>query len=75
MIIRQEEPGDINDIRDINEKAFGRSQEADIIDNLRKNCEEVLSLVAVEEEKILGHILFSPVIIEGKHGIVNGMGR
>jgi putative acetyltransferase len=65
MIIRLEQPDDIKGICDINEKAFGRTQEANIIDNLRKNCEEMLSLVAVEEEKIVGHILFSPVIIEG----------
>lgn len=74
MTIRLEQANDLNDIRYINEKAFGQSQEANIIDNLRKNCEEVLSLVAIEKEKIVGHILFSPVIIEGIQGIIKGMG-
>ena len=74
MIIRLEQPRDINDIRDINEKAFGQSQEANIIDNLRKNCEDVLSLVATEKEIIVGHILFSPVTVEGGNDVVKGMG-
>jgi len=74
MIIRLEQPGDSKDIREINEKAFGRPQEANIIDALRKNCGEVLSLVAVEKEEIVGHVFFSPATIEGKHGIVKGMG-
>jgi putative acetyltransferase len=34
----------------------------------------LLSLVAVEKEKIVGHILFSSAIIEGEHGVVKGMG-
>ncbi|UCD34696.1 MAG: N-acetyltransferase, partial [Nitrospiraceae bacterium] len=73
MIIRLEQPEDINDIRDINKKAFGQSQEANIIDNLRKNCEDILSLVAIENEKIIGHILFSPVLIERGNEHVKGM--
>ena len=74
MIIKLEQPSNINDIHDVNEKAFGQSQEANIIDNIRKNCDDVLSLVAIEKDKIVGHILFSPVIIEGEHGVVKGMG-
>ena len=74
MIIRQEKTEDINDIREVNEKAFGKPQEANIINNLRRNCDELLSLVAVENEKIVGYILFSPAIIDGKHGIIKGMG-
>lgn len=74
MIIRLEQSSDINDIHDVNEKAFGQSKEANIIDNIRKNCDDVLSLVAIEKDKIVGHILFSPVTIEGEHGVVKGMG-
>ena len=43
MIIRQEKTEDINDIREVNEKAFGKPQEANIINNLRRNCDELLS--------------------------------
>ena len=73
MIIRQELPEDIDDIRAINEKAFGQPQEAVIVDKLRQNCDELLSLIAVEKEKIVGYILFSPATIEGQHGVIKGM--
>jgi len=72
--IRQELPEDINDIRALNEKAFGQPQEANIISKLRNNCEGLISLVATENKKIVGYILFSPVIIEGKNGVAKGMG-
>lgn len=74
MIIRQEKPEDIDDIHALNELAFGQPQEANIIDKLRINCDNLLSFVAVENEKIVGHILFSPVTIEGQHGVIRGMG-
>jgi putative acetyltransferase len=74
MIIRQEKPEDIDDIHALNELAFGQHQEANIIDKLRINCDNLLSLVAIENEKVVGHILFSPVEIEGQHGIIRGMG-
>jgi len=67
--IREEALGDVAAVRRVNELAFGQPAEAGIVDALRENCEEILSLVAVEDEKIIGHILFSPVTIErdGKH--------
>jgi putative acetyltransferase len=74
MIIRLENSEDINDIHVLNELAFGQPQEANIVDKLRNNCEGLLSLVAIENEKIVGHILFSPAVIEGQHGIIKGMG-
>ncbi len=74
MIIRQENPEDIDDIHTLNERAFGQPQEANIIDKLRNNCEGFLSLVAIENEKIIGHIFFSPAVIEGQRSIIKGMG-
>jgi putative acetyltransferase len=74
MIIRPEQPEDINDIRDINEKAFGQAQEANIVDNIRRNCDDILSLVAIDKDKLVGHILFSPVTIEDDKEDVIGMG-
>jgi putative acetyltransferase len=72
--IREEIFQDIDAIRAINEKAFGQPQEANIVDKLRANCNRLLSLVALQDEKIIGHILFSPVTIEGHPGILKGMG-
>lgn len=74
MKIRQEIPEDIRAIHALNEQAFGQPQEANIIDKLRNNYEGLLSLVAIEMEKIVGHILYSPATIEGKQGVVKGMG-
>jgi putative acetyltransferase len=65
---------DTDAIREINEKAFGQSQEANIVDRLRANCEGLVSLVALHDDKIIGQILFSPVTIEGTFGILKGMG-
>jgi len=74
MEIRPEKPEDIDEIRELNERAFHQSHEAKIIDKLRKNCADLLSLVAIENDKIVGHILFSPAVIEGLHGVTHGMG-
>ncbi len=75
IMIREERPGDRRAIRQVNEHAFGQQVEADIADRLRDNdnCPDILSLVAVQEEQIVGHILFSPARIEGEQ-IVEGMG-
>ena len=54
-------------------KAFGRAPEADLVDGLRENCPGLLSLVAANGDIVVGHILFSPVKIEGNK-IVEGMG-
>jgi putative acetyltransferase len=72
--IRQEQPEDIPAIRMINELAFGRPEEANIVDNLRENSPDVLSLVAVQEGRIIGHIFFSPAVIENDKNQVHGMG-
>lgn len=74
MHIRQEQPEDFQAIRTINEKAFGRPEEANIIEKLRSNCPDILSLVAVCEDRIVGHILFSPAVIETDNGLIEGMG-
>jgi putative acetyltransferase len=66
--IREEIPQDIDAIRAINEQAFGQPQEANIVDKLRANCDGLLSLVALKDDKIIAHILFSPVTIEGIFG-------
>ena len=72
--IRVEQTEDREAIRSVNEKAFGRSQEANIVDKLRQFCDGRLSLVAAIEGHVVGHILFSPVVIESESGVVEGMG-
>jgi putative acetyltransferase len=72
--LREERPGDGAAIRNLTMLAFGGRVEAEIIDALRTACPGLVSLVAVENGRIVGHILFSPVIIEGKNGTISGMG-
>lgn len=63
--IRQESDGDIAAVRDVNEATFETSAEANLVDSLREQARPLISLVAEEEGKIVGHILFSPVTLEG----------
>ena len=74
ITIRPEQPDDIAAIRAINEAAFGEPTEATIVDSLRNACPDAVSLVAVEDDRILGHIFFSPVFAAGEHGVIQGMG-
>ena len=72
--VRREKLEDIQAIREVNEQAFGQPQEANIVDKIRNNCEDILSMVAIVQNRIVGHILFSPSIIESENGRVEGMG-
>ena len=74
VAIRFEQPKDIDEIRLLNYKAFGQPEEGRIVDKLRKSCNGILSLVAISNNKIVGHIMFSPVTIETKEGVIEGMG-
>jgi putative acetyltransferase len=49
----------------VNEAAFGRSDEADLIDRLRVEGVVLLSLVAEADSEIIGHILFSRITVGG----------
>jgi len=72
--IREETPQDLASIRTLNELAFGRPDEASIIDSLRDACDELLSLVAIDGDEVVGHILFSPVTVRGRESNPLGMG-
>ncbi|MCK5173377.1 MAG: N-acetyltransferase [Planctomycetes bacterium] len=74
LVIREEKPEDIAGIRLVNESAFEQPAEANIIDKLRQNCDGLLSLVAIDGDDIIGHVLFSPAVIDSEHGMVIGMG-
>ena len=68
--IREEQTGDADAIRRVNTEAFGQPQDAQLVDALRHNCSDLLALVAVDGQDIVGHILFSPAFL----GDVQGMG-
>ena len=64
ILVREERSEDIEAVRLVNETAFGQPSEANIVDKLRENCQDLLSLVAVQDGAVVGHILFSPARIE-----------
>ena len=55
-------------IREVNRKAFGREEEAWLVDELRDGDYARLSLVAEEARRIIGHILFSEAAIRAEGG-------
>ena len=59
MIVRSEAPGDVAAIRTVEEAAFLQSVEAQLVDDLRDAGNSVFSLIAVEDETITGHAMFS----------------
>jgi putative acetyltransferase len=63
VIIRPETPADYDDIRRINDEAFGEEVEAKIVEAIRASNRFVpsLSLVAVSEGQSVGHVISSYV--------------
>ena len=74
ITIRNEQPGDEAQIYQVNYQAFERKQEAEVVDALRTSCPEGVSLVAEEDGKLVGHILFTPTIIESEGRSIIGTG-
>ncbi len=73
-MIRNEQPQDAEAIREIHVRAFDQPVEAELVETLRRNCDDLLSLVAIVENQVVGHILFSPATIEGADETLQGMG-
>ena len=68
--IRAEQPGDHAAIDEVNRVAFGQANEALLVAKLRQThgFDPALSLVAIRDGHIVGHILFSPIHIETDRG-------
>ena len=64
MIIRDESASDVKAIRHVVESAFGRTAEADLVDRLRADGDAVISLVAVDDDRVVGHVLFSKMVAQ-----------
>ena len=72
--IRQETQDDFKEIFEVNHIAFGQVNEAKLVDALRRNQTVFipeLSLVATENNKIVGHILFTKITIIDDNGNIN----
>lgn len=66
--IRPERPVDHEAVFEVNRLAFGGQDEARLVEALRPSPAFIpeLSLVALEEERVVGHILFSRVAVRGE---------
>ena len=64
--IREERSDDVPAVRHLNRRAFGQDQESNIVDALRANAAALLSLVATLNGQVVGHIMYSPLSIDGK---------
>ncbi|RPJ69729.1 MAG: N-acetyltransferase [Alphaproteobacteria bacterium] len=66
LTIRPETSADYLAIKEVNDLAFGQLNEGKLVEDLRKNPKFVteLSLVAEANGKIVGHILFFPIVIK-----------
>ncbi|MGZ5948398.1 MAG: GNAT family N-acetyltransferase [Caulobacteraceae bacterium] len=79
MQIIQERPQDVAAIRALTSAAFkdmphSRQTEARIIDALRDAGALTTSLVAIQDDEVVGHAAFSPVRIDGRPGGWYGLG-
>jgi putative acetyltransferase len=64
VVVRRESADDISAVRAVNEAAFGRTEEADLVDRLRNEGAVLASFVAEQNGRVVGHILFSRTLIE-----------
>jgi putative acetyltransferase len=74
VTIRPEEEGDADAVFAVNEQAFDRADEARLVARLRREADPYIGLVAVRDARVLGHIGFSPVTIEGWSNPVAAIG-
>lgn len=72
-IYREKTPADTAAVLDLNTRAFGRPDEANIVAELEKAGDVVLQLVAEMDDQVVGHVLFYPMGVFNKLGGV-GLG-
>ena len=76
VLIRFENPESGDEraaIRAVNAAAFGGFDEADLVDKLRTDAHALISLVAVLERRIVGHIMFSRMWIRTLSGLISAV--
>lgn len=74
IIVRQEIKADFSEVYKVNKMAFGRDEEARLVDALRKNSKiflPELSMVAIYDNEVVGHILFTRIYIKSDDGNLN----
>jgi len=74
ILITEENESDFDQVWNLNIKAFGREDEAKLVNILRYSGISYISLTAKRNNKILGHILFTPVKLIGNNKNLKIMG-
>ena len=73
--VRQEQiEQDLPGIRQVNQKAFPDTGGAKVFYQIRQTGTDIVSLVAVDDGTVIGHVLFCPATIATESGEVRGMG-
>ena len=70
-------PQDYAAVEDLTEQAFGQTAEAEVVRRVRQQSDlHPLSLVAVRDQMIIGHVLFSKITLTGTKtsGLLFGLG-
>ena len=72
ITIRPDTAEDYAVIREVTLLAFGQERESQLVEDLRRLPDFIaeLSLVALQDGQVVGHILFSPMAIETEKGAV-----
>ena len=65
--VRQEQPDDAAVVSAVHTEAFGRGDEARIVERRRQAAPFYLGLVAIDGPQVVGHILFTSVPLRGEH--------
>ena|SRR5699024_2749576 len=71
LIVRPEEPGDLDAIRAVTTAAFGRVEEAEIVDALRRSGSGIagLSFVGALDGEVIAHALLSRCFVGDAPGV------
>ena len=73
LTIRPERRDDPDAIRAVTAAAFPTPAEARLVDALRQQHASLISLVADDGGRVVGHILFSPVTLDGTDARILGL--
>ena len=68
LVILPETVEDAPLVYEVEAAAFGRSLEAELAQKLQQSEVETISLVALLDEELVGHVLFSPVTVKNEAG-------
>jgi putative acetyltransferase len=74
IIVRTEEPADVEVIHSLHQSAFPTEAEARLVDRLREDRKLAISLIAEVRGRVVGHVAFSPVSVDPQGSVNHGLG-